>query len=364
MNRATPKSLRIWQQNTNKSLMSQLHLLNTATPSDYDILLLQEPWLSHTKMARSTFHWRALYPDTHYSNSSKPLRSIIFINTNIPTNCYKQICLNSPDVTGIRLKIDRHTLIIVNVYNDCNNNDSINKVSNFLSNKFPSQHIPDDTHVILASDFNRHHPLWEDKHNVHLTSSRATLHPILKIVDDYGFRMALPPRILTLQALATGNWTHPDNVWCTGHSTDLFTKCDTDPGLRGPTTDHLPILSMLDFPLLRTPPKPSRNFRATDWTEFNETLKTLLRCYPAPTFIKSKRQFRTALDAINTSISPLTWRSQLPNPSPTPNDGGPTSCQNSAKRKTDSLGCHIAGGASCLTPVTTSTKRQQGNMLT
>ena len=302
MNSTTSPTIRIWQQNINKSLISQLHLLNVASPDNFDIILLQEPWFSHTKNTRSSHCWWVLYPNTHYADTTKPLRSIIFINTNIPTNSYVQIQFNSPDVTGVQITFDLQTVLIINVYNDCKNNDAIDEVSTFLSQKFPSEQVPCNMHIILAGDFNRHHSLWEDERNAHLTSSEAALCPLLEIVDTFDLRMALPPRIPTLQALSTGNWTRPDNVWCTNHTTDLFTKCDTNPGLRGPNTDHLPILSSLDVPLPRNPPRTHPNFRATDWKESNDQLHTLLSDHPAPTTLKTAQQFCTALNAVNTSI--------------------------------------------------------------
>ena len=51
--------IRVSQQNLNKSLTAQLHLLNTAKPDDWDILMLQEPW-----MAFNGTHWgrTPIYP--------------------------------------------------------------------------------------------------------------------------------------------------------------------------------------------------------------------------------------------------------------------------------------------------------------
>ena len=183
MNNTTSPTIHIWQQNVNKSLISQLHLLNAASPDDFNIILLQEPWFGPTKNTRSSHCWRVLYPNTHYADTTKPLRSIIFINTNIPTNLYVQIQFNSPDVTGVQITFDLQTVLIINVYNDCKNNDAIDEVSIFLSQKFPSEQVPCNTHIILAGNFNRYHSLWEDERNAHLTSSEAALHPLLEIVD-------------------------------------------------------------------------------------------------------------------------------------------------------------------------------------
>ena len=41
-------SLRIWQQNVNKSLTAMDDLLHSASPADYDILAIQKLYLDHT----------------------------------------------------------------------------------------------------------------------------------------------------------------------------------------------------------------------------------------------------------------------------------------------------------------------------
>lgn len=258
-----------------------------------------------------------MYPDTHYTDATKPLRSIIFMNANIPTNSYDQLQFKSPNVTGVQITLDRLKFLIINVCSNCKNNDAIDEVSTFLTQKFPLEHVLHDTHVIITGDFNRHHALWEDERNAHLTSSVMVICPLLEIIDNFDLRMALPPFIPTLQAHATGNWTRPDNIWCTSHSVDLFTKCDTNLGLQGPNTDHLPIITSLDIPLPRNDPKPTPNFRTTDWKEFNEVLCTTLSAHPPPTILKSERQFCRTLDSVNLSIKTAV-EATVPIPKPLP----------------------------------------------
>ena len=296
----TRNQLRIWQQNLNKSLIAQQHLLNTASPQDWDILILQEPWFGKT-VTRATQYWRVLYPDVYFEDKTANLRSIILVNTNLPTDCYEQLQFRSTDVTGVRVKTDAGPVTVINVYNNCNHNEAVDEVHDYLTRSFPDDHIPDNKHVIIAGDFNRHHSWWEDESNTHLTSSEALIQPLLDMIYRFDMRMPLPPNIPTLQALSTGNWTRPDNVWCSNHSTDLFTQCNTNPGLRGPNTDHLPILSTLELPTTRNIPKPSRNFRTTDWKEFANHLMTLLPT-EEPKRLTSTAEFREALDSINNAL--------------------------------------------------------------
>ena len=65
--------------------------------------------------------------------------------------------------------------MIINIYNDCGHNDSIDAVSEFLKSTFPDELVPDNKHVILGGDFNRHHASWEEDRNIHLTSSEPSL---------------------------------------------------------------------------------------------------------------------------------------------------------------------------------------------
>ena len=178
--------------NLNKSLIAQLHLINTARPNDWDILVLQEPWISHTG-TRSFPHWRVLYPNTHFTDNTKIQRSLIFVNTNIPTNSYEQVQFDNADVMGIRIAHGTQMTILINVYNDCNQNKSVDSVGEFLEREFPNDHVPDDINIILTGDFNRHHAWWEDDRNVHPISSEASLQPLLDLIYRYDFRMALPP---------------------------------------------------------------------------------------------------------------------------------------------------------------------------
>ncbi|KAF9781760.1 hypothetical protein BJ322DRAFT_987342, partial [Thelephora terrestris] len=63
-----------------------------------------------------TPYWRVLYPNTHFRDNAQTLRSLILINTNIPTNSYDQIHFPTQDVTGVRITRERQSILLINVY--------------------------------------------------------------------------------------------------------------------------------------------------------------------------------------------------------------------------------------------------------
>ena len=316
MNLADYQQLKISQQNLNKSLTAQLHLLNSTKPESWDILMIQEPWMTFNG-TRATSHWRVLYPEIYFKDQTKTLRSIILINARIPTNNYVQIRFDTADVTGLILSTGSGKIYVINVYNDGNNNEAIDAVSEFLAQQFPDDYVPNDTHIIIGGDFNRHHPWWESEENQHLTSAAHMVEPLLDLTTRFDLRMALPPYIPTLQAFSTGNWTRPDNVWCTSHTVDRFTKCNTDPGSRAPNTDHLPIHSILDVSVPKSAPKTTRNFRATDWKEFKGLLATTLANTTEPAEIHTPEDFREALNVVNSALQ-STIEAKVPTNKPIP----------------------------------------------
>ena len=122
--------------------------------------------------------------------------------------------------------------------------------------------------------------------------------------------MALPKDIPTLELMAMKNWTRPDNVFCTPGLMDKLIFCVTELQLRGPGTDHVPILTKLELPVDRAKSPPTCSFRDVDWESFCKALKTNLLDIPGPDPIGSEEGLNTAVvdltqaiqDAIGTTI--------------------------------------------------------------
>src|ERR1700722_12945739 len=81
-----PQKLRIWQQNVHKSKTVHSYVINTASPSDWDVIALQEPWINSYGNSRGSQHWRVIYPANFYEEDHPPVCSIILINTNLSTD--------------------------------------------------------------------------------------------------------------------------------------------------------------------------------------------------------------------------------------------------------------------------------------
>ena len=77
--------IRIWQQNVNKSLDVQLDILHSASPEEYDLLAIQEPYLNHLHNTRATLGWRVIYPVVPDTDRSGRVRSVLLVSARIST---------------------------------------------------------------------------------------------------------------------------------------------------------------------------------------------------------------------------------------------------------------------------------------
>jgi hypothetical protein len=119
------KSVKIWQQNTRKSLNAQLATLHSVR-DNYDIICIQEPHLDFQSMSRATGIWTAIYPSGFkHDAAGPPPRALTLIHTRLATNNWTQIPVDSLDVVAIRLSCNQGILNLYNIYNDCTHSNTI-----------------------------------------------------------------------------------------------------------------------------------------------------------------------------------------------------------------------------------------------
>ena len=146
--------------------------------------------------------------------------------------------------------------------------------------------------MLWASNFNRHHPLWDNNKDLHLFTQQANqfTEGLIGLIVQYDLIMALPKGTPTLQHMVTRRYSRLDNVFGTVGLSDMITKCKVAPSLHPPSTDHFPITTNLLLPQERVDSPPTFNFREVDWDEFKKKLEANLNTAPNPTLKSSSQQ--------------------------------------------------------------------------
>ena len=120
------------------------------------------------------------------------------------------------------------------------------------------------------------------------SGASTAMQTLIALLEDHNMVMLLPKGIPTLQSMATKNWTRVDNVFTMHNMEQLVVICNTDPRQRGPSTDHVPVLTTLDLEVPATVAMSHRNYRATDWSKFCEALSYRAHA-PSPMRHSSRR---------------------------------------------------------------------------
>src|SRR6266481_4386627 len=244
-----PARLRLWQQNLNQSDKAHFDLINSLVHNDWDLLLLQEPYIDMFGNTKVNSKWHTIYPSSHLTDNATN-RSVILVNVALDSNSWAQLPFEgSNNVTVLQFSLPPGCLTIFNIYNDCTHSDTLSKLHQYLDQHSADLLASEVDHMIWCSNFNRHHPLWDEEHNKHLfmASASVAVQLLLSLLEEHNMIMLLPKGIPTLQLMATGNWTRVDNVFATANMEGLVVICDTAPGQRGPSTDHVPVLTTLEL---------------------------------------------------------------------------------------------------------------------
>ena len=160
------------------------------------------------------------------------------------------------DITAIQLKGPYGKVSIFNIYNDCTHSRNETILNRFIQ-KHANTIIGSENHyMIWASDFNRHHPLWDDDKDTH----------------------------------------------CTENLLNMITQCEVTPLLCPTATDHFPITTKISLPQERTNTLPSHNFREAGWTIVRKKLQVKISALPNPTTINNKHQLNTAVNHLTTAL--------------------------------------------------------------
>jgi len=179
-------------------------------------------------------------------------------------------------------------LCIINVYNDCKNNNTLTHLSTYMQDWERQQHAGWPLHTLWMGDFNWHHPLWDEAQNAHLFTHKNLdlTQPLLNMLGQHNMKMALQAFILTLWSHSTKNYTRVDNIFCSKELLDAIIEWKMDDTAWLVRTDHYAIITQLDIHTPKATWEARWNFRLADWPELVKTLKNNLANLPPPTEIE------------------------------------------------------------------------------
>ena len=174
---------------------------------NYDLMLLQEPYIDSYGNPKATKDWWVTYPSHHLTTDS-PVRSIILVNAALDTNSWAQYSIpGSNNFTAIQFRGDMGIIDVYNIYNDCLNDNTMEVLDLHLRCQPATSANTPNRYMLWCGNFNRHHPLWDKEQNHHLFTAAAlwAADLLLKKVSVHGMLMILPKGTPMLEAKATKN---------------------------------------------------------------------------------------------------------------------------------------------------------------
>ena len=130
-------------------MTAQEDLINNS--KNFNILAVQEPYLDHLNNTRATSHWSVVYPARHRDGGPRT-RSVILVHKSISTDNWTDLAIDDPDISGIRLVHGPKELLILNIYNNCEDNRTLTALDSILRQR-QYQRRPERMQIWLG-DFN------------------------------------------------------------------------------------------------------------------------------------------------------------------------------------------------------------------
>ena len=129
-----PDRLRIFQLNLNKSEKAHLDLINSALGKNWDIILIQEPYLTYLGHIRTPNGFTSIFPHDRLINQEATVRSVIWVNSALSTNSWKEVSITrNNDLTAVQIDAGTCKLTIFNIYNDCNHSNTLARLQHFVN---------------------------------------------------------------------------------------------------------------------------------------------------------------------------------------------------------------------------------------
>lgn len=277
-------------------------LINDINTQNLDALLIQEPSVSTFRTFVNHSAWR-LYQPT-FEAEGAPKRSLLYINKRISTSSHRQIRCNHPDITAVKIwTTDIQTLLFsvyippVNFYQnrgDISIQPTLDEIQatiqqhTSLTNK--------QTMIILAGDFNRHHPAWSTNRAYPLFIQYAE--ELINFFSTHGLQWCLPRGLPTFWSTTFPGKTSTIDLTVTD-SVERLIRCNLYHDNYG--SDHRGVYSEWSLqPQYRPDPKPRRAYDRADGEKIGLAVKTAIE--PQDT-IRNNRDLELTVERLIRSTS-------------------------------------------------------------
>ena len=109
------------------------------------------------------------------------------------------------DLTAIQIITGNIKISIFNIYNDCTHSATLTQLCQYMEEVWLNIGLGANNHILWCGDFNKHHPLWDDKADEHLFTPQALREAaiLIGLLADEGLEMALLKGVPTLKHMVT-----------------------------------------------------------------------------------------------------------------------------------------------------------------
>ena len=263
------------------------------TKHEINIIAIQEPVMNGFNQSITSKDWILVYPSMHCAHPGKSC-TLMLISTTISTDSWEQLDFPSGDVTAIIIKGEWGKITIFNIYNDGNNNKTINLLKLFHRTRpdVMNQAEAGAAHILWLGDFNWHHPHWDNPNDTRLFTEGAlkAAEILIEAVALLGLDLILPSGIPMHHHHIMKKWSHLDQVFISDHSVDLVEVCNMETCFCSIKTDHLPIITQLNMATPTAPSSSFHNFQDVDWIDFHNNLEGHLNHLEKPKKIENQEQ--------------------------------------------------------------------------
>jgi len=262
-------NLRILQLNTMKSRAGMEALINDTSTRHLDMLLIQEPPISRYKTHVNHRSWHLYTPTC--ATEDRVTRSLLYVNKRVATSSHRQIQCNDPDVTAIKLWNTELQVLIFSIYippldfHRLQELQTIKPTLDSIQNTIKDTTSKDTkpTRIIMAGDFNRHHPSWSGRQVHHTVMSHSG--ELLQFMHEQQLQMGLPRGTPTYWSLHKPGTTSTIDLTLT-NAPERIVKCELYHENYG--SDHQGTYLEWDLkPIIHSEPSPRKAYDRTDWAK-------------------------------------------------------------------------------------------------